>query len=496
MRKVLIQNGIKFLFLSTGLFFIGFSSPVLASPLNEPETPVTSQGSTVTPDAPLSYSPPPTIGAFGPHPYFPPPSQGFFQSWLQRIASGFRRIASLFQRKADEDNKKADSYEKGANTYEALAKTYHDKEDAQSKETAGWFQKIADRFRNLVAWFRGKAKENQQQADSYNQRAKEIESGINPGGGGVSSLTKEEEMARCLSKMQDELTERQRATLEAEGATEMSCPITITNWAVGPYIWWESYPIQGLCHSINSPVPPVSAQASSIMPLPSIMEGEKDKRLQECWSKLNEMLAEGMAHCLSKGQEAVNARQREELFAQGATQVTCNNGRFVSGPQIWWTPYPQGNCYEGGSYYGITDESASSNVKFPVQPLNWKEGKLKSCRKWWMAHLPRAVTPGNGVCQTDSDCVLVDAGCCGCNAGGKSTAVHISRREAHNKRLLHQCPLHQMCQAAYLCNQFVAKCQNSQCVTVRETVQRSPAPLPLFPLRQEASTSSSSKGSE
>ena len=481
MKKVLIQNSIRFLFLSTGLFFIGFSSPVLASQGNEPssgeETSVVSQGLTVVPD--------------GPHPYSPPPRQGFFQSWLERIASGFRRIGSLFQKKADEDNKKADSYEKGANTYEALAKTYRDKGDAKSKETASWFQKIADQFRRVVALFRGKAKENQKQADSYNQRAREIESGINPGGG-VSNLNKEEEMGRCLSKMQDELTERQRATLEAEGAEGVAC--AIAGWAVGPGIWWASYPTRGWCHSINSPIPPASAQASSSMPLPSITEAEKDKRLKACWNKLNGMLEEGMAHCLAKGQEAVNARQREELFAQGAALVDCQNGHFVSGPHIWYTPYPQGNCI--AAYYGYEAIDREKGLrgfgtaKAHFQPLNWKEDKLKSCRKWWMAHLPGTVTPGNGICQTDSDCVLVDAGCCGCSAGGESIAIHKSQREAHNKRLLNQCPLHQVCPAAYLCNQVGAICRNSQCVTTPRKVPVS------VPIRQEASASSASKGSE
>ena len=77
------------------------------------------------------------------------------------------------------------------------------------------------------------------------------------------------------------------------------------------------------------------------------------------------------------------------------------------------------------------------------------------------------VVENSTTCQTDADCVLVSADCCGCRTNGKSTAVRKSQETAHNKALNKYCSSHQaMCSMSTICSQVQAKCQNSQCVAL------------------------------
>ena len=43
------------------------------------------------------------------------------------------------------------------------------------------------------------------------------------------------------------------------------------------------------------------------------------------------------------------------------------------------------------------------------------------------------------ICSADTDCVKVDADCCGCNAGGKAVAVNKNYKEEWEKELLEKC---------------------------------------------------------
>lgn len=42
-------------------------------------------------------------------------------------------------------------------------------------------------------------------------------------------------------------------------------------------------------------------------------------------------------------------------------------------------------------------------------------------------------------CQSDSDCTIVPADCCGCNAGGENTAININYREQWSEKLADEC---------------------------------------------------------
>ena len=73
-------------------------------------------------------------------------------------------------------------------------------------------------------------------------------------------------------------------------------------------------------------------------------------------------------------------------------------------------------------------------------------------------------------CRSDRDCVLVDVNCCGCKAGGKSTAIHKSLRKSYKKNLQARCSHPQRCLAWYRCDEVKAKCQDSQCVTIMQDI--------------------------
>ena len=69
-------------------------------------------------------------------------------------------------------------------------------------------------------------------------------------------------------------------------------------------------------------------------------------------------------------------------------------------------------------------------------------------------------------CESDSDCVLVNEACCGCNNGGKSIAIHFSQREAYNGALKSHCDRKPptACKSWYRCQEFQTQCYQSQCV--------------------------------
>ena len=72
------------------------------------------------------------------------------------------------------------------------------------------------------------------------------------------------------------------------------------------------------------------------------------------------------------------------------------------------------------------------------------------------------------ICQTNADCVLVRADCCGCLGGGESIAVHKSQENNHNRKLREQCSSHIICPRGDRCDDFQAQCRNSQCITIRQ----------------------------
>ena len=78
------------------------------------------------------------------------------------------------------------------------------------------------------------------------------------------------------------------------------------------------------------------------------------------------------------------------------------------------------------------------------------------------------------VCNTNSDCVLVNVGCCGCASGGEAIAVHKLQKDAHNKALSARCgnPAERMCTGWYRCSSYEVQCQNSQCVAVTSSGRR------------------------
>ncbi len=69
-------------------------------------------------------------------------------------------------------------------------------------------------------------------------------------------------------------------------------------------------------------------------------------------------------------------------------------------------------------------------------------------------------------CETDSDCVKVDAGCCGCNEGGEAIAIHKNEKDSWESQLQKNC-------TDVFCTQVIsnhpscekeAVCINDECV--------------------------------
>ena len=93
--------------------------------------------------------------------------------------------------------------------------------------------------------------------------------------------------------------------------------------------------------------------------------------------------------------------------------------------------------------------------------------RLLFCFLLAFGFLPEALGTTSVACGKDSDCVLVDTGCCGCNENGKSVAIHRSEREAYNKNLGNKCLNNNTaCFKAVRCHKLKAQCQNSKCVAV------------------------------
>ena len=81
-----------------------------------------------------------------------------------------------------------------------------------------------------------------------------------------------------------------------------------------------------------------------------------------------------------------------------------------------------------------------------------------------------SIQPDSLACETDSDCVLVNKGCCGCSAGGESIAIHKSQQNSYINELKESCALFiRFCPAWYRCDEFKAKCINFQCVADSKT---------------------------
>ena len=359
--------------------------------------------------------------------------------WMARV---FRSIASKFQKQADEDQKQVEVYEKGADTYQKLADSTSDSQTAswlqkvadwfrskmawflgQSKENqkqADLYNKKADHLETLSGSCQadsdcvlveesccgcksgGEYKAIHKSAEeTYNQRFKERCSAPNiicnmsfrlgceafkakceNSHCVVKNDNKEWRIGQCLNNMQEELDNRQHASLEAEGVTNIIC--MNVEYGTGPnpphYIWWAPYPSQGNCYAADFNNPTSPSSPVTMLPPPTLTEAEKAAKVKECEGKLNEILEGGMRQCLSTGEVAVNNRQRAELLAGGATNVVCDTSSWPTDYNIWAAGYSsQGSCYEPGgpqTYSGLTGVSSD------IWSLEQKKNKLRSCRKW------------------------------------------------------------------------------------------------------------------
>ena len=73
-----------------------------------------------------------------------------------------------------------------------------------------------------------------------------------------------------------------------------------------------------------------------------------------------------------------------------------------------------------------------------------------------------------GGCQTDGDCTLVKAACCGCASGGASMAALTARAAAFAKEMRNACGPTGVgidgCSTVFLCGDATAACAQGRCV--------------------------------
>jgi len=71
-------------------------------------------------------------------------------------------------------------------------------------------------------------------------------------------------------------------------------------------------------------------------------------------------------------------------------------------------------------------------------------------------------------CSQDSDCVLVNEGCCGCSYGGNRTSVNINSEDVWGESLVEECGENYVCTAVIsddpsCSDSTTAACINSEC---------------------------------
>ena len=90
----------------------------------------------------------------------------------------------------------------------------------------------------------------------------------------------------------------------------------------------------------------------------------------------------------------------------------------------------------------------------------------------------RKVLAAEKVCDVDSDCVLVSAGCCPCSAAGRNEAINTKYRQALQARRTQTCKeilCAQMISQDPSCQATGAKCDKGQCLPHGVPTQGPPA---------------------
>lgn len=398
MERVLIQKNMSFLFFLIGLFFIGFSFPVLASEAGNNPTPSDPQGLSVVLEEEPTHEP------------------GFIKDIFRKIAGFFRNIASLFQKKADEEEKKAQNYEKSAEAYQGLADAYRQEGGTDSEEAASWFQKIADKFRRFVAWFRGKSEENQKKADTYREHAERFEE--------ASALTLDEEMAHCKLRVEQLRIQRNKQLLQDVGVSpndiecyshtphDATCTPEGDDWSCRPngnskVKNWYVERAGGVCYDENvaNPPLPVTSLGPNLYAKNPTTEAEKTSAVNGCKASVTRLKEQinapdvdrKMAQCKLTVEQLREKRNIQLLLSSGVSpqNVRCHShygvcmttvsGRACrpsafSTVENWYVERAGGVCYESTAP-NPPDKSASmgSEGRTPPTTTAGKEAALKAC---------------------------------------------------------------------------------------------------------------------
>ena len=115
------------------------------------------------------------------------------------------------------------------------------------------------------------------------------------------------------------------------------------------------------------------------------------------------------------------------------------------------------NSQVGDSRLLASDDGSQSPVSEDTTATEAGDTEVPSAQKQPVAQ-----------CTQDSDCVLVDEGCCGCRSGGRMIAIHSSQQAEHKSNLQRKCSEGGgMCLGQYLCGEYTKQCLNSTCQAIR-----------------------------
>lgn len=85
---------------------------------------------------------------------------------------------------------------------------------------------------------------------------------------------------------------------------------------------------------------------------------------------------------------------------------------------------------------------------------------------FWRVTEPQPLPPPGPICNADTDCVLVNRGCCGCDYGEGDFAIHKSQKADHIRNIR---DTRESCICTMQirdCTNYQAQCRNSKCVAV------------------------------
>lgn len=295
-----------------------------------------------------------------------PENRGFFA----RLAERFRNLVNFFRGEGQKAQEKADQYSEKADIYAS---------DAAKQPEQSWLKRIlqglADIYNRAASLWRKKADTDERRADLYQEQADHYERLAEE-----ENTNKEKEMAKCFSDLLGAYEEKKEISLIAEGAEKVACDSVV--FPDNFNIWWASLPQESdsNCFIMEPNVltgrPPITKNYPEPPNGASISESAKQAKLDACRNKLHDVLEETMKSCWRKSQGVLLGLERQRLLEAGvdANAIHCSGGLIPS--YIWNTPVES----RVSCWIGMGDVAYGERNSLPPPPTtSEKQGKLNEC---------------------------------------------------------------------------------------------------------------------